>query len=206
MRNWKRSWRGGGPAWTRPAALTGRTPRRWRSRPSLEDGTPIRLTGQDSQRGTFGVRHSVLHDPTNGREIHPAAAHPRRPRVVRRLQQPALGECRARLRVRLQHPRDRKRWCSGRRSTATSANGAQVIIDQFLVSGNAKWQQTPSLVMLLPHGYEGGGPEHSSARLERYLAAGRQRQYPGRQLHHGGAIFPSAAPPGRATCRPSRAR
>jgi 2-oxoglutarate dehydrogenase E1 component len=134
----------------------------------LEDGTPIRLTGQDSQRGTFGVRHSVLHDPTNGETYTPLQnitdAHASFAVYNSSLSENAvLG------------------FEYGYSIHATEAlvlweaqfgdfsNGAQVIIDQFLVSGNAKWQQTPSLVMLLPHGYEGAGPEHSSARLERYL-------------------------------------
>lgn len=134
----------------------------------LEDGTPIRLTGQDTQRGTFGVRHSVLHDPTSGATYTPLQNLPDANASFAVYNSPlsenaALG------------------FEYGYSIHATEAlvlweaqfgdfsNGAQVIIDQFLVSGNAKWQQTPSLVLLLPHGYEGAGPEHSSARLERYL-------------------------------------
>ncbi len=134
----------------------------------LEDGTPIRVSGQDSQRGTFGVRHSVLHDPTTGETLTPLQRIPDAHASFAVYNSPlsenaVLG------------------FEYGYSIHATEAlvlweaqygdfsNGAQVIIDQFLVSGHAKWQQTPSLVMLLPHGYEGGGPEHSSARLERYL-------------------------------------
>ena len=134
----------------------------------LEDGAPIRLTGQDSERGTFGQRHAVLHDPTTGERYTPLQAFPQA-RASFALYNSPLSENAA---VGFEygysiHATEALVLWEGQ--FGDFANGAQVIIDQFLVSGNAKWQQTPSLVLLLPHGYEGQGPEHSSARLERYL-------------------------------------
>ena len=134
----------------------------------LADGTPIRLSGQDSQAGTFSQRHSVLHDPTTGETYCPLQALPEAKASFAVINSP-LSE-----NAVLGFEYGYSMHATGclvlwEAQFGDFANGAQVIIDQFIASGNAKWQQTPSLVLLLPHGYEGQGPEHSSARLERYL-------------------------------------
>ncbi len=134
----------------------------------LADGTPIRLSGQDSQAGTFSQRHSVLHDPTTGETYCPLQAIPDAKASFAVVNSP-LSE-----NAVLGFEYGYSMHATGclvlwEAQFGDFANGAQVIIDQFIASGNAKWQQTPSLVLLLPHGYEGQGPEHSSARLERFL-------------------------------------
>ncbi len=134
----------------------------------LEDGKPIRLSGQDSQRATFGSRHSVLHDVTTGQTYTPLQTLPQA-RASFGVYNSPLSENAVlgfEYGYSIHAVRALVLWEA---QFGDFANGAQVIVDQFLVSGNAKWQQTPSLVLLLPHGAEGQGPEHSSARLERYL-------------------------------------
>ncbi|HEY3415193.1 MAG TPA: 2-oxoglutarate dehydrogenase E1 component [Armatimonadota bacterium] len=135
---------------------------------TLEDGTPIRLTGQDAERGTFSQRHLVVWDPTTGDCFVPLQSLPQA-RASFAIYNSPLSECAA-----LGFEYGYSMHAAGalviwEAQFGDFGNSAQVIIDQFLVSGNAKWRQTPSLVLLLPHGYEGQGPEHSSARLERFL-------------------------------------
>ena len=134
----------------------------------LANGTPIRLSGQDSQPGTFSQRHLMLHDPETGESYCPLQALPEAQASFAVLNSP-LSE-----NAVLGFEYGYSMHATGclvlwEGQFGDFANGAQVIIDQFLTSGNSKWQQTPSLVLLLPHGYEGQGPEHSSARLERFL-------------------------------------
>ncbi len=134
----------------------------------LLEGTPVRMVGQDTRRGTFVQRHAVLHDRENGQEWLPLLN---------------LSESQARLWIydsllseyaalgfeygySVERPDALVLWEA---QFGDFANGAQTVIDEFIASAEQKWGQRSSVVMLLPHGYEGQGPDHSSARIERYL-------------------------------------
>ena len=133
----------------------------------LAVGTPVRLSGQDSQRGTFNQRHSVLVDVESEAKYIPLAHVPNGARFE--VYNSMLSEA-AVLGFEYGYSRDYPEtlvlWEA---QFGDFANGAQIIIDQFIAAGEAKWNLLSGLVMLLPHGYEGQGPEHSSARIERYL-------------------------------------
>jgi multifunctional 2-oxoglutarate metabolism enzyme len=134
----------------------------------VTEGTPIRLTGQDSERGTFSQRHMVLHDAKTGQTYSPIQ-HLDGAKAPFELHNSPLSEIAAlgfEYGYSAEAPDALVLWEA---QFGDFANSAQVIVDQFLVSGLAKWGQTTRLTMLLPHGYEGSGPEHSSARLERFL-------------------------------------
>jgi 2-oxoglutarate dehydrogenase E1 component len=134
----------------------------------LEAGTPVRLTGQDSQRGTFNQRHAVMIDTETEAKYIPLA-HLSEDQARFEVYNSLLSEA-AVLGFEYGFSRDYPEalvlWEA---QFGDFANGAQIIIDQFICAGEAKWGLLSSVVMLLPHGYEGQGPEHSSARMERFL-------------------------------------
>jgi 2-oxoglutarate dehydrogenase E1 component len=139
----------------------------------LLEGVPIRLTGQDTERGTFSHRHLVLHDAESGERYAPIQHLPGAQASFEVHNSP-LSEYAAlgfEYGYSVAVPRGLVLWEA---QFGDFANGAQVIIDQFIVSGFAKWEQTSRLTLLLPHGYEGNGPEHSSARVERFLQLAAQ--------------------------------
>jgi 2-oxoglutarate dehydrogenase E1 component len=134
----------------------------------LTEGIPIRLTGQDTERGTFSQRHLVLHDPKTGQE-HCAMQHLPGALAPMELHNSPLSEVACvgfEYGYSQEGPETLVLWEA---QFGDFVNSAQVIVDQFIISGLAKWGQTSRLTLLLPHAYEGSGPEHSSARLERFL-------------------------------------
>jgi 2-oxoglutarate dehydrogenase E1 component len=134
----------------------------------LEDGIPIRLTGQDSIRGTFSQRHAVFYDAKTNQGYTPLQKIPQATASFEVLNSP-LSEAAAigfEVGYNVIAPERLVIWEA---QYGDFINNAQSVIDEFLLSGRAKWGLTPSLVLLLPHGNEGQGPDHSSGRIERFL-------------------------------------
>jgi 2-oxoglutarate dehydrogenase E1 component len=139
----------------------------------LVDGIPIRITGQDTERGTFSHRHAVLHDVNTGGTFTPMQ-HLDEMSASFEIHNSPLSEYAC---VGFEYgysaaaPEALVLWEA---QFGDFVNGAQIIVDQFMSAGLAKWRETSRLTLLLPHGYEGNGPEHSSARLERFLQLAAQ--------------------------------
>jgi 2-oxoglutarate decarboxylase len=134
----------------------------------LSEGTPIRLTGQDTERGTFSHRHLVFHDARTNATYAPIQHLPGA-RASMEVYNSPLSEYAClgfEYGYAVELPQALVLWEA---QFGDFNNSAQVIIDQFIAAGQAKWGETSRLVLLLPHGYEGAGPEHSSARMERFL-------------------------------------
>ena len=159
---------------TRGEMATGKKPLDWGMGEALafasllQENVSIRLSGQDCVRGTFSHRHASLHDIKNGEEYWPAR-HLAEKQGELEVYNSLLSEAAVvgfEYGYSLDSPDALVMWEA---QFGDFSNGAQVIMDQFISAGEDKWQRLSGLVMLLPHGYEGQGPEHSSARLERYL-------------------------------------
>jgi 2-oxoglutarate dehydrogenase E1 component len=139
----------------------------------LTDGIPIRLSGQDTERGTFSHRHAMLHDLETG-ETYAPLQHLPDAQASFELYNSPLSEFAAlafEYGYSVAAPDSLVLWEA---QFGDFVNGAQIVVDQFIVAGLSKWGQTSRLTLLLPHGYEGNGPEHSSARLERFLQLAAQ--------------------------------
>jgi 2-oxoglutarate dehydrogenase E1 component len=139
----------------------------------LVDGIPVRLTGQDTERGTFSHRHAVLHDVNTGATFTPMQ-HLDDAAASFEIYNSPLSEYAC---VGFEYgysaaaPETLVLWEA---QFGDFMNGAQIVVDQFIAAGLSKWRETSRLTLLLPHGYEGNGPEHSSARLERFLQLAAQ--------------------------------
>jgi 2-oxoglutarate dehydrogenase E1 component len=161
---------------TRRDMIDGKTPMDWSTAEALafgsllENGYPVRLSGQDSRRGTFTQRHSVLYDAKT-RERYKPLNHIKPGQATFCVYNSPLSEYAVLgfdYGYNLDFPDMLVLWEA---QFGDFANGAQLIIDQYIACSETKWGETSSIVLLLPHGYHGQGPEHSSARLERYLQA-----------------------------------
>src|SRR5207253_4829625 len=134
----------------------------------LLENIPVRLSGQDSRRGTFGQRHAYWYDAKTGESYNASMDLAEKQAricvyIILRSEAAVLGFVYG---YSLDYP---SMLCLWEAQFGDFANGAQSIIDQFIVSAESKWQRPSGIVLLLPHGYEGQGPEHSSGRLERFL-------------------------------------
>ena len=182
------------PRWSTRTRSTGRSARCSRSARCCIDGRPVRLAGQDTRRGTFAQRHAVLIDRQTGDEYTPLR---NLDATTRRRSTSTTRCCRSTPRsasstaTRSPAPR---RWSLWEAQFGDFVNGAQSIIDEFISSGEDKWGQRSGVVLLLPHGYEGQGPDHSSARIERFLQLCAEDNMTVAHAVDPGELLPPAAP------------
>ena len=148
----------------------------------LADGIPIRMTGQDVERGTFSQRHAVFHDEITQKTYVPLQSIPQA-RASFEIHNSPLSEAAALAFEYGYSVQDPKRLVIWEAQYGDFINNAQSILDEFVLSGRAKWEQQPSLVLFLPHGNEGQGPNHSSSRFERFLQMGTEDQFAPGKLH-----------------------
>ena len=170
----------------------------------LDQGFPVRLSGQDSVRGTFVQRHCDIDRPDDRGALYRRCRTCGPARPTSRCSNSALSEEAVlgfEYGFSLADPNTLTLWEA---QFGDFANGAQVVIDQFISSGERKWLRMSGLVMLLPHGYEGQGPEHSSARLERYLQLCAEDNLQVVNCTHAGQLLPRPAPPDAAASSASR--
>ncbi|KGA98733.1 2-oxoglutarate dehydrogenase E1 [Alkalihalobacillus alcalophilus ATCC 27647 = CGMCC 1.3604] len=142
----------------------------------ISDGTPVRLSGQDSERGTFVQRHLVLHDKDSN-ELYTPLKELESAKASFAVYNSPLSEAAVvgfEYGYNVQSPETLVLWEA---QFGDFANGAQVMFDQWIAAGRAKWGQKSGLVVLLPHGYEGQGPEHSSGRVERFLVSAAENNW-----------------------------
>jgi 2-oxoglutarate dehydrogenase E1 component len=140
----------------------------------LLEGTPVRLSGQDSVRGTFSHRHAALVDAKDGRSWVPLDHLDDDQARMEAVNSPLSEEAALGFEYGMSSG-DPRRLVVWEAQFGDFVNGAQNVVDEFLAGGESKWQRMSGLVLLLPHGYEGQGPDHSSARLERFLQLGAER-------------------------------
>ena len=167
---------------------------------------PVRLAGQDSRRGTFVQRHAVMIDKETAEEWTPLLYLVRRAGPVLGLRLAALSEYAAmgfEYGYSVERPDALVLWEA---QFGDFANGAQTIMDEFISSSEQKWGQRSSVVLLLPHGYEGQGPDHSSARIERYLQMCAEDNMTVAVPVHARVVLPPAAPAGLRPAAPAADR